>query len=179
MARMDRLYKALVWLASIAIVLGLVIVYHYVMLPVGGFSQGYFFSGSDGPVVAFFSMLKSQTFYLFSTLSNLFDSGAIVLGIALAWANRRYGWMAALIIVTLLSFIWPTFVLTWQNFHVPPSQDPSQSQAQIQMSNLMVLSVSLLPAALALIFALIHRKAAAANTAATADADLGVVRSAL
>lgn len=174
---MDRLYKALAWLAGIAIALGLVIAYVYAKTTLGQFAPGFGVSGSDGLIGAFFKVLRSQTFNVILDVSNLLVGGVTTLAAALAWASRRNGWLTALIVGTLLALAWPSFTIAWQTLYFQPG--PAElPRHEVELFTFVVFAVQLLPAALALIFALTNRKAVAANTA-DADTALGVVRSAL
>ncbi len=174
---MDRLYKALAWLAGIAIALGLVIAYLYAKTTIGQFQQGFFgVSGSDGLIGAFFKVLRSQTFSMIMDVSNLLVGGVTTLAAALAWVNRRHGWLTALIVGTLLALAWPSFTLAWQYLYFQPGQAELPRQ-EVEVFTFVVFAVQLLPAALALVFPLMQRWPPRA--AADADAALGVVRSAL
>ena len=174
---MDRLYKALAWLAGIAIALGLVIAYLYARANVGQFQPGFFgISRPDGLIGAFFKVLRSQTFNMILDVSNLLVGGATTLAAALAWASRRNGWLTALIVGTLLALAWPSFTIAWQMLYFQPG--PAElPRHEVELFTFVVFAVQLLPVALALIFALMQRRPASA--AADADAALGVVRSAL
>ena len=165
MSPMERLYKALVWLASIAIVLGLVMSYLIATMPaLNRFPPGPI-DGSDGLVGAFVKVLSFQWPNIMLSLSSLLGDGAIVLAAALAWMQRRRAWLIALIVPTLLTLAWPSFtIVAWVSW-----------KPQIPTFNFIVMSVPLIPVALALIFGLIRRKPAAATT----DAELDIVRSAL
>jgi hypothetical protein len=176
MLRMDRLYKALAWLASIAIVLGLVIAYMYAKTTLGQFAPAFGVSGSDGLIGAFFKVLRSQIFSMAVNVSTLLVGGVTTLAAALAWVNRRHAWLTALIVVTLLTLAWPSLIIAWQNLYFQPGP-AGLSRQEVEVYTFVVFAVQLLPAALALIFALVHRRPAAAST--DADAALGVVRSAL
>lgn len=162
---MERLYKALVWLASIAIVLGLVISYLIAMTAINRFPQQPSLGGSDGLVSAFVKVLSFQWLNIMLSLSSLLGDGAIGLAATLAWAQRRRAWLIALIVAALLTLAWPSFtIVAWVSWG-----------PQIQTFNFVVLSAPLIPVAVALIFGLIRRKPAAATT----DAELDIVRSAL
>lgn len=171
---MERLYKALVWLASIAIVLGLVISYLLAMTAINRYPPGLTVSSSDGLVGAFFKVLSFQTTNTMLGLSNLLNGGVITLAVTLAWANRRRAWLIALIILTLLTLAWPSFTIAWADLNYSQGS-AGISESQIQTFNFIVLSAPLIPVAVALIFGLIRRKPAAATT----DAELDIVRSAL
>lgn len=171
---MERLSKALAWLAAMAIILGLIFSYLYATLTFNQLSQGFAIGGADNVVEAFFNVLKSQLIFIALSASNVLDGGAIILAMSLAWVNRHRAWLIALIAITLLTFIWPSFFMTWQNTHPPISG--GSATLGVETYNFVSMAVSFVPAVLALIYALIHRQPI---SAATADAELGIVRSAL
>lgn len=171
----ERLYKTLAWLAALALILGLVIAFLYATLPANLLPNGYYFGGSDGLIVAFLTVLHSRVFEVAISLSNLLGSGAIVLAAVLAWMQRRRAWLTALIVAVLLTLAWPSFALAWQIAQFPPGPS-APPESEIKTFSIISLTVPLIPFALPLIFALIHRKP---TSAATTDAELGIVRSAL
>jgi hypothetical protein len=175
MAPMERLYKALVWLAAVALVLGLVIAYLYATLSANLLPNGYYFGGSDGLIVAFLRVLRSRMFEVAISLSNLLGSGAFVLAAVLAWMQRRRAWLTALVVAALLALVWPSFMLAWQIVQFPPGPS-GPPESELKTFNIISLTIPLIPFALPLIFALIRRKPAAATTT---DAELGIVRSRL
>lgn len=182
---MERLYKALMWLAVVALVMGLVTIYLLGNPASNQYPQGIAFDSADGLIAAFFKMLYAQRVFIVSNLSGLLGGGVVTLAAVLAWVNRRRAWLIALVVLELLTLAWPLVAQTWliwQNTHASPLSQ-AQTQAQVETFNLVNLSVPLIPIALALVFALIHRKSLAATTDmaadAESDAELGVVRSAL
>ncbi|MGH2503022.1 MAG: hypothetical protein ACRDID_10950 [Ktedonobacterales bacterium] len=158
---MERLNKTLIWLAAVVLALGLVMALLFAS-PAFELSapRGYFFyTSQDGFLGSYFTLLSSQTANLLLGLSTLLNGGAITLAAALAFLNRRWGWLIALIVVTLLTLLWPPFALVWFN-----SSPPTGLTSQIGVYNFTTLAVRLIPVALALIFALIRRRPASTAT---------------
>lgn len=159
---MERLNKTLIWLAVIALALGLVMV---VLFASPAFDllapRGYFYTSQDGLLGSYFALLSSQTANLVMGLSTLLNGGVITLAAALALVNRRWGWLIALIVVTLLTLLWPPFALVWFNSSPPPPIGPT---SPIGVYNFTTLAVPLIPVALALIVGLTRRRPASTGT---------------
>ena len=104
-----------------------------------------------------------------NTLALLLVSGVTALAIMLAWVDRRWGWLIALIVVTILTIVWPSAVAAWDitYIHLPLLQ-PVQVSASSALMIFSLYAVPLVSVALALILALTrrHRPAAAAAAAA-------------
>lgn len=151
---MERLYRALAWLSGAALVIGLVYAVmftaqalsYYADVPFipeynavfTGIAPGGY--GGDLP-----SNIKSATFLLVS--------GATLLAVALAWADRRWGWLIALLIVTILAIVWPAGVGTWAIFtmHALP---PVPVTAPLEVMTFSVFAAPLMPVVMALVLAL-------------------------
>ena len=161
---MERLYRALAWLSGMAIVIGLVYAVmftaqalsYYANVPFipeyndvfTGFAPGGY--GGDLP-----SNIKSATFLLVS--------GATLLAVALAWADRRWSWLIALIIVTILGIIWPAGVGTWAiiTIHTLP---PVPVTIPLEVMTFSIFVAPLIPVVMALILALTRRQPAPSVT---------------
>jgi hypothetical protein len=156
----ERLHKTLIWLAVVAIAFGLAIAFvltrSFIPSPLG-----FSYSSEDGLLGAYFKVLSSQTINLAIGLSTLLNGGVITLAAALAFVNRRWGWLTALIVVTLLTLTWPPFALVLLNRQL----SQTFPYLQIFAYNFTTLAVPLIPVALALIFALIRRGHAPSATA--------------
>ncbi|HEY8326133.1 MAG TPA: hypothetical protein VIG77_16660 [Ktedonobacterales bacterium] len=162
---MERLNKTLIWLAVVAIAFGLAIAFvltrTFIPHPLG-----FSYSSEDGLLAAYFNILSSQTINLAIGLSTLLNGGVITLAAAMAFVNRRWGWLIVLIVVTLLTLLWPPFAL------ILLSRQESQTFPYLHIFayNFTTLTVPLIPVALALIFALIRRRSA---PTATGEGSLG------
>ncbi len=96
----------------------------------------------------------------------LLISGATLLAIAVAWADRRWGWLIALIVGVLLAILWSSAVEAWAvtNIHALP---PVSVTVALTIMTFSVFAAPLVPVVLALILALTrHRPAPAAPAAA-------------
>ncbi|HET9110642.1 MAG TPA: hypothetical protein VFN78_07450 [Ktedonobacterales bacterium] len=176
---MEKLYRALVWLAGIGLVCGLFVAFMF-QTPASNTSiQGPSSFGVSGFAPTFFSVLMGSWFMELMRLSSVLTDGATVLGIVAAWVGRRRGWLVALLVVTLLTWLWPTAVQAWQvAIYVPQTAGDGPSPQTIYDTNLSMFAVPLIPVVMALILALTNRKLIPTVTTST-DAELGIVRSAL
>lgn len=172
---MERLYRGLAWLASVTIIVDLVASILYVAPAFNNTQQGVSVDGSSNSITVFLQLLATQKINMALSLANLLVSGVIVLAAALAWATGRRVWLIALIVVTLLTLIWPAIAFAWEMHYVAATLD-AQIQSGAQVISYITIGVQLIPVALALIFGLVGRKPTAT---ATTDVELGIERSAL
>jgi hypothetical protein len=177
---MQKVYRALVWLAGGTLVLG---VYFAVVMftplaenvvPPQGVTV-------SGPSVSVFVSVFAQSLLLqlLASYSNVFQllvGGVTVLAIALAWADRRRAWLIALLVVTFLTLLWPDGVAAWfaSGFYHPqlPLKAPTGPwpiTSPEGLSNFTILVVPLIPVVMALILALTGSKPDSATPAGTLD----------
>lgn len=178
---MEKLYKALVWLAGLALVLGLFVAFTF-QTPASNSSlefQGPSSFGVGGLGPTFFKVLVGTWFMEVMRLSSTLTDGATLLGIVTAWLHRRRGWLIALLVVTLLASLWPSVVQAWQvAIYIPQSAGVGPSPQTIYTTNLSMFAVPLIPVVMALVLALTNRRLLPSVTTST-DAELGIVRSQL
>ncbi len=166
---MQRLYRAIAWIAGVAIVVGLLkatMLWTQAINTVSqGLSQGSGFSLSDGTFSVFFTLLRSGLLFDLMNVSNLLVGGVMVMTVIVAWADRRSGWLIALLVVTLLALLWPLGVQLWIATALPTTPPPYPTTLALlaQIGNNSSFAAPLIPLALAVIFALTQRKSAAAN----------------
>lgn len=174
---MERLYRALVWLAGAAVVVSLVASYIVASSIYSNFTSGggsTEVSGSSGSATVLLTVLSGQVKFIAMDLVSLLSGGAVILAMALAWAARRREWLAALIIVTLATLVLPSAITTWLILN-PSAPSQSQGEQFPVVVTLLMLNLQLIPVSLALVFGLIRSRPAADTT----DAALGIERSAL
>ena len=160
----EKLYRAEIWLAGAVIVLDLLLTASiYSPLASSLAPQNISASGTPGTVGLYLSVfvqtLRQQLFMDAGNVLNLFAGGVTVMAITLAWTDRQRAWLLALIVVTLLTLLWPTGIVAWQSI-TPPllAQPPYPITSSVGMANFTILVVPLIPVALALIFALTRHK---------------------
>ena len=155
---MERLYKALAWLSGVAIAIGLVYAVmfsaqalsYYADVPhiseYNSLFSGFTVGGYGGDLL---SSIKSTAFLLVS--------GVTLLAVALAWADRRWSWLIALIVVTILGIIWPAGVGAWTiiTIHTIP---PVPVTIPLEVMTFSVFAAPLIPVVLALVLALTRRR---------------------
>ncbi|HEX8996931.1 MAG TPA: hypothetical protein VF812_12960 [Ktedonobacterales bacterium] len=103
--------------------------------------------------------------------------GAVTVGMVVAWASHRTRWLVAMLLVTLTAIIWPRAFEFWQYTH--PQGDAAPSMQFQTVAILLLISqfaIMVVSVALALVFALKH---STRSNAATVDAEMGIIRSAL
>lgn len=174
---MEKLYKALTWLASVALVCGLVVAF---MVQASPSFPGLTLSGARGFAPTFFSALTGNWFMELSLMSTMLTDGAIVLGATVAWMGHRRAWLVALLVVTVLTLIWPAAVQAWQvATFVPQAVTGGSSPQSISTINFMLFAVPLIPVVMALVMTLTHRRLTPPSATTSTDAELGIVRSSL
>ncbi|HEY7974208.1 MAG TPA: hypothetical protein VID72_02600 [Ktedonobacterales bacterium] len=171
---MERLYKAAAWVAGVATVLGLAFAIMISAQALSYYAQVPQVFVNDGLYTALVSSLNvSDVASNIRPIALLLASGVTLLAIALAWADRRWGWLSALIVVTILALLWPAAVEAWA-FTSIHSLPPVPVTPAMEIMTFSAYVAPLIPVVLALILALIRRKAA---PSAPTDAPLDTVRS--
>jgi hypothetical protein len=84
------------------------------------------------------------------SVSNLLVGGVTVMTMIVAWADRRRGWLSALVVVTILTLLWPIGVQS------------ATTTLLVQSGAASVFAVPLVPVLMAFVFALTRRKDATA-----------------
>lgn len=182
---MDKLYKALIWLAGAALMLGLVITYIYTTMAMNNLPNGYALGQPEGPIAAFFTILGAQKLAIVVGLSGLLGDGAIALAAALAWMEGRRGWLLALIGARAVMLFQPIAMMTWDYLLNAASAPINSGAPNLMTFTFVSFAVPLIPVALALIFGLTRRKASATEPGAAevdateSDSALEIIRSPL
>lgn len=165
---MNRIYKALVWLAGSAIIFGLAFAIMLTMQTVSNYARVPHLSTIDGLFSGMITGLYGISVYSsLKTVAFLLVSGATVLAVALAWADRRYGWLLALIIVSVVALLCPTFIDGWVLLSSQPLsllQPPASVPASVEVATFTAYAAPLVAVVLALVLALTHRERAAQTT---------------
>ena len=109
-------------------------------------------------------------------MANTLVAGVIVLGMALAWADHRRGWLITVLLVTIAALLWPQAQQIWLFTHpslvLPPANTivtPSLSDNLIVFS---VYAVPLVSVLLLLVFALMRGRPAPGGEAVIAQSAL-------
>jgi hypothetical protein len=161
-AAVERLYKAEAWVAGVATVFGLAFATMISAQALSYYSQVPQVLVNDGLYTGFFTTLNVGDFASnIRPIALLLVSGVTLLAIALAWANRRWGWLIALILVTILALFWPAGVEAWAFTNIR-SFPPVPVTAAIEIMTFSAYVAPLIPAVLALALALTRRKPAPA-----------------
>lgn len=163
---MERIYRALAWCAGVAMVFGLAFAIMNTAQTLSYYSQ-------VPRVAAYFGLYTSPIIGLdtgdlasnIRPIAILLVCGVTLLAIALAWADRRWSWLVALIVVTILAILWPAGVEAWavMNIHALP---PVPVTLALTVMTFSVFAVPLVSVALALILALTRHTPAPAAAAA-------------
>jgi len=164
---MEKVYRPLAWLAGIAFVVGLVKAILFWTLAINTLSQGYSISQSDGFVGILLKTLSAGRVDDLFNVSNLLIFGVTVMAVIVAWADRRWGWLIALIAVTILTLLWPVGVesLVVRVLPTTPPPYPPADTLLAQGGSDSLFAVPLIPLVMAFIFALTRRKDAPAPRA--------------
>ncbi len=107
--------------------------------------------------------------------NGLLESGACVMGIVLAWLDRRKRWLVALIIVTFIAYVGPNYLRIWQMY------TPNQSQpggVTLQYGQFSYLLIQSLPSLIAVVTTLAFARDTQQERMAL-EAELGITRSAI
>ncbi len=167
---MERIYLALMRLASATLLCGLIIV-AMIALNSGQLYQNYVLSASG----TFFDTLRNALPGILITSVTFLMDGVALLGIVVAWANRRGAWMLALIAAAVVAIVFPAALMFGGDFF---AIHPRIGRLIAQNATLLIFLPSLIPVALALVMAL-RRGGGRAAMRAEADAALGLTRSRL
>jgi hypothetical protein len=162
-----KVYKPLMWLAGIAFVVGLVKAMLFWTLAINSLSQGYSTSQSDGFVGILLKTLNAGRVDDLFNVSNLLIFGVTVMAAIVAWADRRRGWLIALIVVTALTLLWPVGVQSLLVSVLPTTPSPYSPTDTLlaQGGGDSLFAVPLIPLVMAFIFALTRRNDAPAPRA--------------
>jgi hypothetical protein len=163
----EKVYRPLMWLAGVAFVVGLVKALLFWTLAINTLSQGYSISQSDGFVGILLKTLSAGRVDDLFSVSNLLIFGVTVMAVIVAWADRRWGWLIALIAVTALTLLWPVGVESLVVRVLPPTPPPYPPADTLlaQGGGDSLFAVPLIPLVMAFIFALTRRKDAPAPRA--------------
>ena len=160
---MERLYKALVWLAGLALVAGLaraLLLWTQANITL---TSGLGIDRSQGIFSMFLAIANSGRMLEALAATNLLIGGVMVMALVIAWADRRRGWLIALIIVVIIVLAWPAGVQIWDVSGAPMSPQPYPTPISLvaQIVNESVYAMPLIPLVMALILGLTKRDGAA------------------
>ncbi|HET9110643.1 MAG TPA: hypothetical protein VFN78_07455 [Ktedonobacterales bacterium] len=162
---MNRIYRVLVWQAGSAIIFGLAFAIMLTTQTVSDYAQLPHLSTIDGLFSGMITGLYGISIYSgLKTVAFLLVSGATLLAIALAWADRRYGWLLALIVMSVVALLWPSAVESWAFLNSPPPSPllpPAPVPASIEVAAFTSYAAPLVAVVMALVLALTRRERAA------------------
>lgn len=170
---MERIYRALGWLAAVALLLGLIL---FVIMTLN--SGQLVLSDSSG--LRFGAYSNSLIYYapvILLTFATYLFNGVALFGIAVAWADRRRLWALAMAAAVVVAVLFPfTFTLLFNqvDFYVV---HPRVGRWLAQNMTLLIFLFELVPSALAL--ALTWRRGSSAADQKQADAELEITRTPL
>jgi hypothetical protein len=96
---MERMYQALLWMSGAEIAIHVLIITISVASPARG-NLDYGYSSAYGALtILLLSVMGSVAQY--------FGGGVALVGVALAWADRRQGWLIALSVLTVAAILFP------------------------------------------------------------------------
>lgn len=161
---MEKVYRTLIWFAGIAIVAGLLKAILFWTLAINSLQSGSLTGPSDGFVGVLVNFLNAARGDDLLSVSNLFIGGVTVMAVIVAWADRRWGWLIALIVVTILILLWPMGVqsLIYAKAPLTPPPYSATTMLLLQGGSDSLFAVPLIPVVMAFIFALTMRKSASA-----------------
>ncbi|HZC05024.1 MAG TPA: hypothetical protein VE338_05225 [Ktedonobacterales bacterium] len=162
---MDRLYKALAWLAGIALVVGLARAILMWTLAINTLGQGNGVFQTVSLFSVFLSDVSAARAQEILSVANLFVSGVTVMALVIAWADQRRGWLIALIVAALVAMVWPLGVEMWDisGWPLAPQPYPMPVSMVAQIVNDSILAIPLIPPVMALIVGLTRHDGAAQN----------------
>lgn len=171
---MERMYRALFWLAGAGVAveflaLGVNAISAAQSVPTGAWQP---YSGPSGMLTLFWIPV-------ITSVAKYFNEGAALLGVSLAWADRRRGWFIALTVLAAAAIAFPfgfDFLLTRPEFF---TVHPRVAAWLGINAALLFNTASLAPAALALIFAWRGRTSERQATRIEWDTALEITRSSL
>ncbi len=162
---MNRIYKTLVWLAGLAIVFGLAFSIMLTTQTVSNYAQVPHLSTIDGLFSGMITGFYGISIYSgLKTVAILLVGGTTLLAIALAWADRRYGWLIMLVVVSIAALLWPSAVEAWAFLNSSPPSPlllPAPVPASIEVAAFTSYAAPLIAVVMALILALTRREHAA------------------
>lgn len=162
-ASMERLYKALMWLSGLTLVVGLVkaVLMWTLAINTLGLGDGVF--QTDSPFSMFLANVSASRAQEILVVANLLVGGVTVMALVIAWADRRRGWLIALIIAALVALVWPTGVEMWNasGWPLAPQPYPTPVSMFAQIVNDSIFAIPLIPPVMALILGLTRHDSAA------------------
>jgi hypothetical protein len=154
------------WIAGVAFVVGVakVVVFSTQVYQAIQASPGPALGQSAGFVGFFLAFLTSERLIDLMSASNLLVGGVTVMTVIVAWADRRRGWLIALIVVTVLTLLWPIGFQSLIFARLPTTPPPLSATATlfVQGGTASLYAVPLIPVLMAFTFALARRKDASA-----------------
>jgi hypothetical protein len=184
---MIRMYRALIWLAVVALIVGLPDALLQLMR-LNQQSQAIGYGPSSGLIGSFPAWMLYFGLPAFGALVFALAAGVSVLGMVVAWVNQRRSWLVVMLLVTLASILWPYAYQLWNIVHPsltpPPTGGATGQSSTNELFYFSVYAASLVPVVLVLVFsafsrAYMHARPADNRLDADADALLGITRSAL
>ncbi len=170
---MTRLYRALIWLAVVALVVVLAnAAIHTFPLFQSSNGIGYGTAGFVGSLADWLELLGIPAFF---EAANTLVAGVIVLGIVVAWADHRRGWLIVVLLVTIATLLWPQAQQVWLLTHPsfpPPDNTVVTPSLSDMLTTFSVYAVSLVPILLLLVFALMRGRPAPGGEAVIAQSAL-------
>ncbi len=153
---MERLYKALMWLAGLALVVGLARALLMWTLAINTLGQGYGVFQTDSLFSVFLSDVSAARAQEILSVANLLVGGVTVMALVIAWADHRRGWLIALIVAALVALVWPLGVEMWDISGWPfaPQPYPTPVSMVAQIVNDSIFAIPLIPLVMALILGL-------------------------
>lgn len=160
---MERLYKALAWLAGLALVVGLAKALLMWTLAINTLGLGDGVYQTDSLFSVFLSNVSAGRAQEILVVANLLVGGVTVMALVIAWADRRRGWLIALIIAALVALAWPTGVEMWDvsGWPLAPQPYPMPVSMFAQIVNDSIFAIPLIPLVMALILGLTRHDSAA------------------
>jgi hypothetical protein len=165
----ERIYRALVRLAGMALVAEIVQV--VIIVYSQNVQRQAIRIGASGVSPTY---IEFQLRSIFSTVTFMLFSGVTITGIVAAWAARRRRWLAPVSLLTVLELLWPYMMNLWSL--LTPQSYSGTAPWLSESLTLSIFVMTLVPVALILVFARMGIRGAAH---ATTDADLDVIRSPL
>jgi heme exporter protein D len=183
---MIRMYRALIWLAVVALIVGLPDALLQLMR-LNQQSQAIGYGPSSGLIGSFPAWMLFFGLPAFGALVFALATGVSVLGMVVAWVNQRRSWLVVMLLVTLASILWPYAYQLWNIVHPSLTPPPTGGATGQSFTNELfyffsVYAASLVPVVLVLVFSAFSRAdmhTRPADNRLDADAALGITRSAL
>lgn len=169
-ASMNRLYKAMAWLAGLALVVGVARALLIWTLTINTLGLGNGVFQTDSLFSVFLSNVTAARAQEILSVANLLVGGATVMAMVIAGADRRRSWLIALIVAALVALVWPTGVEMWDvsGWPLAPQPYPAPISMVAQIMNDSIFAIPLIPLVMALILGLTRRDGAAHSAHAIA-----------